>query len=355
MIADHLAALRPLFDGLADGIFVSDSEGKLLYSNDAAAGLLGAAAEEAMKTGICRPLCGAIEGAPCGADASACPLNAPGGSTNSTTYRGKHAVSHRDLRVRCLKTKLSGAELRFVVIEDDAAEAELERHKDDWRHMLAHDVRNPLTMAMGALKFLEDSGAGHTIDKADLELIHAGVRNCRRIEELLATYLETDRMVKGSMPVHAAAVDAAQLISDLVSEHAQAAAERGLSLKGGARRRLCVRADPELLRRALTNLIDNALKYTPAGGCITVNAAEDRGLVRIRVADDGPGIPARDLPRIFDRYYQVSKEDRRHGLGLGLTFCRAALSAMDGEITVESRVGTGSVFTLTLPRAGEAP
>lgn len=149
MGADHLAALRPLLDGLADGIYVADPDGRLLYANDAVARLLGAASEEAAKSGICRPLCGAIEGALCGTDASTCPLNAPGGGANATTYRGRHVVSRRDLRVRCLKARLSGTELRFVVIEDDAVEAELERHRDDWRHMLAHDVGNPLTMALG--------------------------------------------------------------------------------------------------------------------------------------------------------------------------------------------------------------
>lgn len=182
-------------------------------------------------------------------------------------------------------------------------------------------------------------------------LIRNGVRNCRRIEALLDTYLETDRLVEGSMPVHLAPVDAAVAIREALAGQTHAAGERGLSLAGGAPEGLIMLADPELLRRALTNLIDNALKYTLRGGRITVDASGDGRSVDIRVADDGPGIPARDLPRIFDRYYQVSNEDRRHGLGLGLTFCRAALRTMGGEISVESEPGKGSTFTLRLPRA----
>ena len=152
------------------------------------------------------------------------------------------------------------------------------------------------------------------------------------------------------MPVHLAAVDVTRLIRELINEYAAVAGARGLTLTGGAPESLSVSADPELLRRALTNLIDNALKFTPSGGRVIVDTSGGDGPIDIRIADDGPGIPARDVARIFDRFYQGTNGARRHGLGLGLTFCRAALRAMGGEVAVESGEGKGSVFTVRLQK-----
>ena len=106
-----------------------------------------------------------------------------------------------------------------------------------------------------------------------------------------------------------------------------------------------------MLRRALTNLVGNALKFTPAGGRVRVTASRGDHAVLLRVSDDGPGISSRDLPHIFDRFYQGENNRKGHGLGLGLTFCRAALRAMGGEVIVESEEGKGSVFTLRIPAA----
>lgn len=353
MSAVLIDALRPLFDRLTDGVCVTDSAGRLLYANDAAGRLLGPARRKAEESALCGPLCGGIEGAACGTDAANCPLKISRGPETAVTFTGTHAATGRDLRVRCLRVSISGDDLHLTLVTDDTAAAELERHKDDWRRMLAHDVRNPLTMALGSFRLFEEMGPQHVLDYEDLELIKSGVRNCRRIERLLDDYLQTDRLAEGAMPVRLELVDVPSLVRQVVAAHKPGALKRQKTVTGDAPAGLAARADPELLRRALTNLVDNALKFTADGGLITVIAYADAvaGSVRIRVADDGPGIPAADLERIFDRYYQVTNAAPRHGLGLGLTFCRAALRAMGGDISVESEKGKGSAFTLTVPRA----
>ena len=350
MSADFLEALRPLFDCLTDGVCVTDVKGRLLYANEAAGRLLGPAAEEAVMTVICGPLCGSIEGASCADGAAGCPLKVPHGPEAAITYLGRHAPTGRDLRVRCLRAPLGGGERHFVVIEDASVEAEARRQRESWRQMLAHDLRAPLTIAKGALRLLEDMGAGHALALEDVGLIRNGVRSCGRMETLIDSYLETERLIEGSMPVNPAAVDVTAMIREVLVEHAAVAGERGVTLKGSAPEGLTARADPELLRRSLTNLIGNALKFTHPGGRVDIGALASDGSVLIRVADDGPGIPVPDLPRIFDRFFQGSNGGRRHGLGLGLTFCRAALRAMDGEVSVESEEGKGSVFTVRLPQ-----
>jgi signal transduction histidine kinase len=351
MPADYIDALRPLFDCLTDGVCVTDAAGRLLYANDAAERLLGPGAEGAVKSSVCEPLCSGFEGA-CGDGAASCPLRVPHGKQDAVTTKGKYAATGRELRVRCMRVRLPSRELRFLIIEDVSAQADEGRRKEEWRQMLAHDLRCPLTVALGTLRAVEDMGAGHTLKPDDLALIDGGVRNCRRLESLIGSYLDTTRLEGGAMPVHAGDVDIEALIRSVVDELAPAARARGQSLTFDASGAPAARADPELLRRALANILDNAMKFTLEGGSIKVAASSSGPDVLIRVADNGPGIAPEDMPRVFDRYFQGSHGGRGRGLGLGLAFCRAALRAMGGDVEVEAREGEGSVFTL---RVGGKP
>lgn len=350
MTADFLDALQPLFDCLTDGVCVADAEGKVLYANAAAGRLLGPAAESVAKEAICAPLCGGLEGH-CAKDAAECPLKVPRGAQDAITFKGRFPPTGKDLRIRCMRVRLPSLERHFLVIEDVSEQADAGRRRDEWRQMLAHDFRSPLSIAFGTLRAVEDMGVGHALAPDDLALIQGGVRNCRRLETLIGSYLDTTRLESGDMPVHSGAIDAAMLLRGVVEELTPAAAAAGLALTVAGPEPLASRADPELLRRALANILDNALKFTPRGGRVEVTGSTRGGEVLIRVADTGPGIPAENLPRVFDRYFQGDEGGRRRGLGLGLTFCRAALRAMGGDVEVESEVGKGTVFTLRLPTA----
>ena len=348
MSADFLDALRPLFDCLTDGFCIADVEGRLLYANAAAGALLGPAAKAVGDTSICDLLCTFLE-EPHGIAATSCPLKVLHGGQDAVTFKGRYRPTGRDLRLRCLRVRLPSLERHFLIIEDVTDQAEQGRRQEEWRQMLAHDFRAPPTIMYGVLRAVADLGAGHALDQGDIELIESGVRNSRRLDDLIESYLETTRLEDGAMPVRAVAVDVDLLIAGILDDEAESARTHGLTMTAGPPSGLTALADPELLRRAVTNLIGNALKFTHAGGRIQAGGLRGDGAVRIRVADDGPGIAAKDLPRIFDRFYQGDNHKRGHGLGLGLTFCRAALRAMGGEISVESTEGKGSVFTLRLP------
>lgn len=349
---DFVETLRPLFDCLDDGICVADAEGRLLYANAAAGRLLGPAAKETLERPLCGPLCGALRGT-YGETAQTCPLKVAGGGCNSVTFEGRYPPTMRDLRVRCLRATLPRGVWHFIVIEDRTTEAGQLRWLEEMRQMCAHDIRGPLTSAFAALRVLEEMGEGAVLGARDMELIKLGARNCGRISSLLDAYLETARLEEGVMPVHEAQVDVARLVRDCVREEEAVARERALRLTVAAPQSLIVAVDPELLHRAVVNLIANALKFTPAGGRVDVGAEERDGSVVIRVADNGPGISAQDLPRIFERFYQGTGIERRSGFGLGLAFCRAAMIAMGGDVSVESQEGKGSVFSLRLPRKPE--
>ncbi len=107
--------------------------------------------------------------------------------------------------------------------------------------------------------------------------------------------------------------------------------------------------DELLLRELLLNLVQNAMTYTPAGGELQLMLERDEGRIKLSVSDTGPGIPEHEIPRIFDRFYQVDKSRSSQGSGLGLSICKSIAQAHQGKITVDSTVGQGSRFTVSLP------
>jgi len=131
------------------------------------------------------------------------------------------------------------------------------------------------------------------------------------------------------------------------------ATQRNLSIEADLPQGLTARADRSALHRALSNLVDNAIKYTEPGGTIGVRAAAEEARVKVTVWDTGIGMLSADLPRIFERFYRVDKARslRLGGTGLGLSIVRHLVESMGGQVTVESELGRGSQFTITLPAA----
>jgi signal transduction histidine kinase len=373
-MSDIETTLAPLFDGLSDGICISDAENGILYINPAAERLLGVDLRDALGQKSCSLLCGrlAVEGSPeC---ASQCPLRAPQDSHRAVTFVGLYSPKPAfrwvetevrrlenggHVRVRCARMPApmlepERGERRFTIIEDVAAEMELERRKEDWRSMLAHDLRSPLTNVYGLLRAVQDENATPSPQPIDRGLIDIGVRNCRRIMEILDLYLETAKFDAGSMPVEIAEHDLRELVAGCVEEQGFLAKERRVEIRQEIPAALRVRADRRLLYRAVQNVLSNAVKFSPAGGRVDISAkdaGDDR--VELAVRDAGPGIPAEEIPRLFDRYHQAQAGRRGMvpGTGLGLAFCRQALEAMGGRVTAESGPGAGSVFTLHLKGA----
>jgi signal transduction histidine kinase len=176
------------------------------------------------------------------------------------------------------------------------------------------------------------------------------IEECDRLLGLIDTMLMISRTEAGVLTPALGRVDLAALLREAVDLFAAAAEDRGLTLDTHLPESLAIDGDPRMLQRLLANLLDNAVKYTPAGGSVTVGL-EDRGKqVGITVQDTGIGIAAADLPRIFERFYRCDQSRSVAGTGLGLSLARAIARAHGGEVTAESRPGAGSRFTVTLPR-----
>jgi signal transduction histidine kinase len=262
------------------------------------------------------------------------------------------------LRVHCqlLTTPLFDSwsfDKLLTTLEDIGPERELERHKEDWRNMIAHDLRSPMTNVLGTLQLLEESPARAAMSADEGKLLAASIRSSRRLLALLNLYLDIAKLDAGLMRVRAEPVALPELAAACADEQQMAAAEKRITVALAVPPGLRARADADLLFRVLQNLLANALKYAPPGGRVEVRGRRDGAAVELSVRDDGPGIAPEDQDRLFDRFFQA--EARRggkiQGTGLGLTFCREALKVMKGTIGVSSEVGQGSAFLVRLPAA----
>jgi signal transduction histidine kinase len=205
-----------------------------------------------------------------------------------------------------------------------------------------------VTLALDMLMDAEEAPAAKR--RVIVEIARGSVRHLVRMIEdlLLVSSSET-----GKMKVVVEPLDLSAQIAAIVEAQRPAAAARGAAIELSAPAGLWGRADPTRLRQVLANLIDNALKFTPAGGRVRVTAsvsARDKGFVAVSVSDEGPGIPEPERERVFERHFQSSAGVEKGGLGLGLAICRELVTRQGGRIWADAGE-RGAVLTFTLPAA----
>lgn len=232
------------------------------------------------------------------------------------------------------------------------AEREAVRIRDEVLGIVAHDLRNPVgTISMTSELLLERIPEDDESNRRMLEIIH---RSAGGMNRLIQDLLDVARIEAGrGLVIEPEPEDVARLVADACAPFRHQAEERGLTLECDVPDDLPpVRADRERILQVFSNLLGNALKFTEEGG-ITVGAEPADGAVRFTVADTGSGIPAEDLPHLFERFWQARKA-RRGGAGLGLAIAKGIVEAHGGQIWVESEEGVGSTFSFTIPGAEEA-
>jgi heavy metal sensor kinase len=213
---------------------------------------------------------------------------------------------------------------------------------------IAHDLKSPITRIRGMAEVTLTTGKGIE----EYESMAAGtVEECDRLLDMINTMLMITKAESGLHQLDEQQVDMARLVRDACELLAPVAEDSGLSLACEAPETSPVVGDPRMIQRILANLIDNAVKYTPSGGTVKVSLSEKAGEeVVVAVQDTGIGIPAGDLPHVFERFYRCDQSRSEPGTGLGLSLARALARAHNGDITVTSVLGQGSTFTLILSR-----
>ena len=216
---------------------------------------------------------------------------------------------------------------------------------------VAHDLRTPMTRLRGI--------AETALTASDPALLRDALADCLeesdRVIEMLNTLMDISEAETGTMALRREPTDLGDLIRQSVELYEDLADERGVEIRPNVSSELGVDVDRNRMRQVLANLLDNAVKYTPAGGVIEISARRDGHDAVLTVSDTGIGIPAPELPRIWDRLYRGDKSRSTRGLGLGLSLVRAIVTAHGGQVAVRSTPGTGSTFELRLPVEPAAP
>ncbi len=215
----------------------------------------------------------------------------------------------------------------------------------------AHDLRTPLTRARSHAETVLRGPADLPVYAAALE---STLEEIDRIDEMLTTLMDISEAETGAMRLTRSPVNVAALFEETRELYADAADARRLDLTLDAPTDLTLDADHNRLRRVLANLVDNAIKYTPDGGRIHLQGRRINGSIEIRVEDTGAGIPADELPRIWDRLFRGDRSRSERGLGLGLSLVKAIVDAHGGRVEATSTVGKGSTFVLRFPADGSA-
>ena len=243
--------------------------------------------------------------------------------------------------------------------------AELDRLKSDFVSSVSHELRTPLTTIKALTRLLMRDGLEESKRREYLDTISV---ECDRQIDLVLNLLDLSRLEGGVFRITHERVDVAEVVSSCIKSESRAAEKRGHELRAEAGAEVpAVCADPKALRRVLSNIIENAIKYTPDGGRIRLSTRAEGGEVLVSVTDNGRGIPEEDMPVLFDKFHRgrpaaYSKAMRNattaaefledadvSGVGLGLYLGRNVMEQMGGRISVESEVGRGSTFTLHLP------
>ncbi len=210
---------------------------------------------------------------------------------------------------------------------------------------VAHDLRTPMTRLRGLAERALESGDPNT----QREALATCLEESDRILAMLETLMDISEAETGTMRLALADIPLEGLVQEVVSVYEDVADEKKITVTVTVKPDLTVTGDRDRLRQAFANLVDNALKYTPAGGSVRITADRDGKDVRIDVADTGSGISPIDLPRIWDRLYRGDQSRAERGLGLGLSLVRAIVLAHRGTVEVATQTGSGSTFTVHLP------
>lgn len=325
-------------DVVPQGIVLADAAGQVVFRNRAAAGFFAARHSEALvESAIAELIAAAVRGE---------------ANTRTLDLYGppRRALQLRAVPLEGLEVPGAGA---FLVVEDVSERQRLDAVRRDFVANISHELKTPV----GALGLLAETLVGETDTKVVRRLAGRMQREAFRVARTIDDLLELSQIEARELPAHDA-VPVHLVVAEAVDRTRPAAEQQSVRFVVEAPdRAVSVVGDRRQLVSAVANLCDNAVKYSEAGAMVTISTASRAGSVSIAIQDQGVGIPAIDLERIFERFYRVDRARGRDtgGTGLGLAIVRHVVQNHDGEVSVVSREGEGSTFTLRLPAPPHLP
>jgi two-component system phosphate regulon sensor histidine kinase PhoR len=340
--------LLTILSGMVEGVVAFDSQQRVLFANDRAAQLLEFAPDQAVGRKLWevtrqRAVHEVAEKA----------LRGQGPQREELDWKGPTVKSLAVYVSRLPGPPPAGA---VMVLHDTTELRRLERLRQDFVANVSHELKTPLANIKSSVEVLLD-GAVEDVASRGMFLTQID-EQAGRLDALVADLLSLARLEGGDAGLEPEALPVEDAVHACLDRHRTRAEAKRLTLDGvalgGCPPDLAVWADEEGLAQVLDNLVDNAIKYTPAGGRVTARWEAGPRQVCVEVADTGIGIPERDQPRVFERFYRVDKARSRElgGTGLGLAIVKHLTQAMKGTVRVTSEVGVGTTFRVCLPRAG---
>ncbi|MHC5063280.1 MAG: ATP-binding protein [Planctomycetota bacterium] len=331
--------------GMSEGLIAVDHEQKVMLINSAARRLISLSEDEPIGrslweltriTEITKAVDGCIEeGIP-------------------TVEEISLSEEHSDLVLRLAAAPFredQGDSIGCVLVLQDLTELRrLEKVRRDFVANVSHELKTPLTAIHGFVEVLHDDPEMETGQRHSF--LTKALAATERLSAILRDLFSLARIEAADGALAKEPVDLGGLTANCLREARAAAEIKGMKLEmHSPAQPISIIGDPEALATAVSNLLDNAIKYSPEGSQVDLFCDLDDGSARIRVRDQGPGIPASAQERVFERFYRVDKDRSRilGGTGLGLSIVRNVLSAHGGEVSLESEVGKGSEFTIKLP------
>jgi two-component system, OmpR family, phosphate regulon sensor histidine kinase PhoR len=342
--------LSAVLSGMAEGVIAIDARSRLLFANASADELFGLApgsvgrlVPELIRSPQVQ---GVVESTLAG----------------SEPFRGEITMATREpaLRVQTRVLSVHGTPLpgspapgAVLVFHDVTDLRRLERMRQDFVANVSHELKTPLASIKAYTETLLN-GALHD-EIVNVRFLHRIEEQAERLNQLILDLLSLARLESGHEVYDHGPLAVTPVIAACTEVHRERAAAKSLTFRldlGPLDDATLVLADEEAIRQILDNLIDNAIKYTPDQGIVRVTCKATESQVVIEVADSGIGIPRDDLPRVFERFYRVDKARSRElgGTGLGLAIVKHLVQSIGGQISVTSRVGAGTRFTVQLPR-----
>ncbi len=337
---------RRLFDDAPTSLLLTDLRGVILDANSKACTFFGRTREALLSESIMSLL-------QIGANStSADKLNSVEAGNEiafSTETRAANGKT-QPVMARARRLKIDGDD-RLLWMPDGLIVDEREQLRRDLTAMTYHDLRGPLHNINGSLARLEGV-IGDSAEPVTRSLIHVALNSTRQLTRMVKSLLDIERLEDGKTVLERKPTLITELVAEATDATEQIADDADQKIVLQIAENLPIlKLDGDMIARVITNLIENAVKYTPAGGKITVSAKPRSGGVVISVTDSGPGMSAEEQAQIFDKYTRLRSQGGPGGLGLGLAFCRLAVEAHSGRIWVESEPGKGATFSFLLPGA----
>ncbi|MBL8848548.1 MAG: PAS domain-containing protein, partial [Planctomycetaceae bacterium] len=336
------ALLATVLETMIEGVMVVDAREHLVYANPAARTLL----EIPERAGPGRPLLEAVRSPGIESAMQAA-------FTTGRMHTSELELPRKERTVALTASPLANSSAAGVVLvlQDVTDLRRLERVRREFVSNVSHELKTPLTH----IQAYADTLADGAIDDPDhsRKFLERIVEQAERLQALIADLLQLARIESQDSTVHLEPLDLAEPATRCVEEHQAAAAGSGVTLTLECRGEPTVLADAAGLRQIADNLVNNALKYTPTGGQVTVTVSGSDGCGVLEVADTGVGIPRDEQLRVFERFYRVDRARTRAvgGTGLGLAIVKHLVQAYQGRIDLSSEVGRGSRFVVRIPLA----